>query len=67
MDAYCNHCKTVFEAMGCYYNFCYCQEARPSLTEQEFERGNNKREMYGIRREYIKEKGYKFEEMWDCD
>ena len=21
VDGYCNHCKTVFEAMGCYYHF----------------------------------------------
>ena len=32
VDGYCNHCKTVFEAMGCYYHFCSCQEARPFLT-----------------------------------
>ena len=53
--------------MGCYYRFCSCQEARPSLTEQDNERGNKKREMGDKRREYIKEKGYKVEEMWECD
>ena len=67
VDGYCNHCKTVFEAMGCYYHFCSCQEARPFLTEQDIERGNKKREMVDMRREYIKEKGYKVEEMWECD
>ena len=30
VDGYCDHCKTVFEAMGCYYHFCSCQKARPS-------------------------------------
>ena len=40
VDGYCDHCKTVFEAMGCYYHFCSCQEARPSLTDQDNERGN---------------------------
>ena len=67
MDGYCDHCKTVFEAMGCYYHFSSCQEARPSLTEQYIERGNKKREMDDMRREYIKEKGYKVKEMWECD
>ena len=67
VDGYCDHCKTVFEAMGCYYHFCSCQEARPSLTEQDTERGNKKREMDDMRREYNKEKGYKMEEMWECD
>ena len=67
VDGYCDHYKTVFEAMGCYYHFCSCQEARPSLTEQDIERGNKKREMDDMRREYIKEKGYKVEEMWECD
>ena len=67
VDGYCDHCKTVFEAMGRYYHFCSCQEARPSLTEQDIERGNKKREMDEMRREYIQEKGYKVEEIWECD
>ena len=32
-DGFYRHCNTVFEAMGCYYLYCPCQEARPSLTE----------------------------------
>ena len=36
VDGYCDHCKTVFEAMGCYYHFCACHEARPFLTESRF-------------------------------
>ena len=43
--------------MGCYYHFWSCQETRPSLSEQNIERGNKKREMDELRREYIKEKG----------
>ena len=66
MDGYFDHFKTVFEAMGCYFRFCSCPEARPSLTDQDISRGNKKREMDVIRREYIKEKGYKVEEMWEC-
>ena len=34
VDSFCGHCNTVFEAMGCYYHYCPCQEARPSLTEK---------------------------------
>ena len=34
VDCYCDHCKTVFEAMGCYFHFCSCQETRPPLSEQ---------------------------------
>ena len=67
VDEYCDHCKTVFEAMGCYYHFCSCQEARPSLTDQDIERGNKKGEMDEMGREYIIEKGYKVEEMWECE
>ena len=64
VDGYCDHCKTIFEAMGCYYHFCSSQEARPSLREQDIELGNKKREMDDMRREYIRKKGYKEEEMW---
>ena len=37
VDGFCEHCNTVFEAMGCYYHYCPCQEARPSLTEEEIQ------------------------------
>ena len=56
VDCYCDHCKKFFEAMGCYYQVCSCQEARPSLTDQYIERGKKKREMDDMRQEYIKEK-----------
>ena len=26
VDGYCDHHKTVIEAMGCYYHFCSCQK-----------------------------------------
>ena len=67
VDGYCNHCKTVFEAMGCYYHFCPCQETRPSLSDEDIERGSKRREMDDLRREYIRVKGYKIEEMWECE
>ena len=67
LDGFCAHCKTVFEAMGCYYRNFPCQKARPSLTEEDSERGNKKREMNQMRKQYIKEKGYNVVEMWECE
>ena len=66
VDGYCNHCKTVIEAMACYYLFCSCQETRPLLSEQDTERQNQKRKMDELRQQYIK-KGYNIQEMWDCE
>ena len=43
VDGFCAHCKTVIEAMGCFYQYCPCQEARPSLTEEDIESGNKKK------------------------
>ena len=43
VDGYCDHCKTVFETMGCYNHFCPCQETRPSLSDEDIERGNKRR------------------------
>ena len=44
VDGICCHCNTVFEAMGYYYHYWPCQEARPSLTDTDFERGVKKRQ-----------------------
>ena len=43
VDGFCAHCKTVFEALGCFYHYCPCEETRPSLTVEDIERGNKKR------------------------
>ena len=67
VDGFCAHCRTVFEAMGCFYLHCPCQEARPSLTEEDIKRGNKERDMNQMRKQYIKEKGYNVVEMWECD
>ena len=45
VDGFCAQCNTVFEAMGCFYHYCPCQEVRPSLIEGDIERGNKKGEM----------------------
>ena len=64
---FCEHCNTVFEDMGCYYHYCPCQEARPSLTEEDIQRGTKKRGMDELRRHYLMEKGYRVMEMYECE
>ena len=67
VDGFCAHCKTVLEAMGCFYHYCPCQEARLSQTEEDIERGNKKGEIDHMRKQYIKEKGYNVVQMWECE
>ena len=61
------HIVKLCEAMGCFYHYRPCQEARPSVTEEDFERGKKKQEMDQMRKQYIKEKGYNVVEMWECE
>ena len=53
--------------MGCFYQYCPCQETRSSLTEEDIERGNKKKEIDKMRKQYMKEKGYNVVEMWECE
>ena len=46
-------------------HYCPCQEARPSLTDTDIERGLKKRQMDEMRRDNIQQKGYKIVEMWE--
>ena len=55
LHGFCSHCNTVFEAMGCFYYFCPCQELRPSLTKEHIKRGSRRREFDELRRCYIQE------------
>ena len=64
VDRLCSHCNTVFQAMGCFYFFCPCQELRFSLTEKNIQRGSKKKELDALRRHYIQAKGVKVIEMW---
>ena len=34
VDGFCANCNSVFEATGCYFHFCPCQEAKASLSEE---------------------------------
>ena len=67
VDGICYHCNTVFEAMGCYYHYYPCQEARPSLTNTDIERGVKKRQQDEMRRDYKQQKCYQIVEMWECE
>ena len=67
VDGICYHCNTVFEAMGCYYHYCPGQEARPSLTDTDIERGVKKRQQDEMRRDYTQQTGYQIFEMWECE
>ena len=62
-----HRCNTVFEAMGCYFHYCPCQEARPSLTDTNIQRRVKKRQQDEMRRDYIQQKGYRVVEMWECE
>ena len=42
VDGFCSHGNTVFEANGCFYHYCPCQDLRPSLTEEDIQRGSKK-------------------------
>ena len=57
VDGFCAHCKTIFEAMGCYFHFCACQEARASMSEEETQKGLKKWEYDELRRDYLRNKG----------
>ena len=67
VDGFCFHCNTLFEAMGCFYYFCPCQELRRSLTEGDTHCGSKKWEFDALRRHFIQEKGFKFIEMWELE
>ena len=59
----------VFEAMGFFYHLCLrwsIQEARTILTDADIKRGYKTREMDELRKDYLREKGYSIEEMWEC-
>ena len=53
--------------MECYYHFCLCREARPSLVEEETHRGIKKRKIDELQKQYIQEKGFRVIEMYECD
>ena len=67
VDGFCSHCNTVFEAKCCFYHFSPCRDLRPSLTEEDIKRGNEKRELHELRRGYLQEKSFTVIEVWKCE
>ena len=67
VNGFCPHCNTVFEAMGCFYHFCTCQELHRSLTEEDIKRGSRKRELVELRRGYIQGKCFIVNETLECE
>ena len=67
VDGFCAHCKTIFEAIGCYFHFCACQEARASMSEEETQKRLKKREYDELSRDHLRNKGYKVVEIWECN
>ena len=57
VDGICYQCNTVFEAIGGCFQYCPCQEARPSLTENEIMRGIKKRDQMPKCAKNIQKKG----------
>ena len=53
VDRFCNHCNTVFEAMGFFFHFCPCQEEKPLLFEY-IENVLKRREFDNDRKRYLK-------------
>ena len=67
IDGFCALCKTISEAMGCYFKFCAIQEARASMSEEETQRRLKKREYDELGRDFLRNKGYKVVEIWECN
>ena len=65
VEGFCAHCNTVFEAMCCYSHFCPCQETRASLSEEEMQREIRKREQDELRGDYLRNKGYSINGVWE--
>ena len=47
--AFCGHCNTVFERLGCFYHYCSYQAARLALTEEDIQRGRKNRDLDEMR------------------
>ena len=67
VDGICDHCNSVFEAMGCYYHYCPSQEARPSVTDTNIEKGVKKRQQDEMCRDCRQQNGYQIVEKWECE
>ena len=53
--------------MECYFQFCSCQEARASMSEEDTPRGLKKRECDKLRPDYLWNKGHNLVQIWECN
>ena len=67
VDGFFSQCNAVFEALGCFYHFCHCQEFCPSVTEEDIKLGCGKRELDELRRGNIQQKDFSVTEMCEYE
>ena len=65
-DGFSGHCNKVFKAISCFHYYRPCQEARPALTEEDFQGGTKNRETDKIQEQYFEKESYTVAEMWEC-
>ena len=61
---FARHWITAFENLTSFSKYCPCQGERASLTENDFQRGNKKKQMKEIRKLYMKDHGRDIVEKW---
>ena len=67
VDAFCSHCNNAFQAMGCFYHLFTCQEVRPSLTEEDIQRGSKRDSSMNWDEAIYQKKSLTVIEMWECE
>ena len=67
VDGFCEHCNTVFEAMGVIIITVPVKKHVLLLQRKRFRGERKKREMDELRRYYLIEKGYTVMEMYECE
>ena len=55
VDGFCDHLSIIFEAVGCFYLFCGCQEVQPGLNDEDIVKGQKKKELDKLRWPYLRE------------
>ena len=53
VDGYCQPCETAFEADGCFFHFCACQDHKHHSEEEELKRGLVRRGRIVKRKQYL--------------
>ena len=54
VDGYFKHCKMGFKAMGCYFHFCLCHEARLSLIDDDVKQGTKNEKWMSFKKITVK-------------